>query len=113
MRADLAVFGPVTADSSFWICLLAIGQLFVRCLGNMKAFSTFLSCGLLGAFSLGALLGAPTGDSKGEQFKHDMLPKVGQKITFVGTIALGKFGPYLTSDHSFTLRRRPPIALIL
>jgi hypothetical protein len=41
----------------------------------------------------------PAPDSRWEQFRQTMLPRVGQKITFVGTIVPGKPGVYLTADH--------------
>ena len=54
---------------------------------------------LVGTLSLHALADSPASDSKSVQFKQEMMPKVGQKITFVGTISPGKAGPYLTADH--------------
>jgi len=51
---------------------------------------------LLLTFSLSR---AADADPKHEQFKQEMLPKVGERITFVGSVTPGKFGPYLTSDH--------------
>ena len=54
---------------------------------------------LVGTLSLHALADSPALDSRGEQFKQEMMPKVGQKITFVGIILPGKAGPYLTADR--------------
>ena len=53
---------------------------------------------MLGALSLHALADASTSDPRSDQFRREMLPKVGQKITIVGTIAPGKLGPLLTSQ---------------
>jgi hypothetical protein len=38
-------------------------------------------------------------DPKQEAFRRDMLPKVGQRIAFVGMVTPGKFGPYVTPDN--------------
>src|SRR5260221_11970492 len=54
---------------------------------------------LVGALSLHALADSPTADPRSDQFKREMLTKVGQKITIVGIITPGKLGPYLTADH--------------
>src|SRR5215472_12691512 len=77
--------------ASDWRSLL-IGRL------HDKVCWPFISCGLIGAFAIAALAGAPVADPKIEQFKHDMLPQVGHKITFTGTITSGKFGPYVRPD---------------
>jgi len=66
---------------------------------KIQLFAILFGLVLLGALSPHAFGGSPTSDPRGEQFKREMLPKVGQKITMVGTITPGKFGPYLTSDR--------------
>jgi hypothetical protein len=67
----------------------------------MKIQSTtlLLILSLLTALTSRAADAAANPDPKYEQFKRQMLPKVGQKITFIGTITSGKFGPYVTPDH--------------
>jgi hypothetical protein len=64
-------------------------------LGGRAAF--FAS--LLVAIWLSACAGSPTEDQRGEKFERQMLPKVGRKISMVGTIVAGKFGPLLTADR--------------
>jgi hypothetical protein len=38
-------------------------------------------------------------DPRYEQFMRELLPKIGKKITFVGAVTPGKFGPFLTADR--------------
>ena len=43
-------------------------------------------------------LGGQEPDPRQDQFRRDMLTKVGEKISFIGTVRPGKFGPYVTPD---------------
>ena len=66
---------------------------------NMRTIRSIISFFLLAVSPSWVSGGAPSSDPKYEQFKHDMLPKVGHKIEFVGSVSQGKFGVRVTPDH--------------
>jgi hypothetical protein len=67
----------------------------------LKKLDVWVVCvaALVAAICLSVLAGSPTQDPRGEKFERQMLPKIGRKISMVGTIMPGKFGPLLTADH--------------
>ncbi len=64
-----------------------------------QSITLFVIVSLLIALRPAAADTAANPDPKYEQFKRQMLPKVGHTITFVGTVTPGKFGPYVTPDR--------------
>src|ERR1041385_2656163 len=67
----------------------------------MRKLGVWVPCvaALVAAICLSVRAGSPTEDPRGEKFERKMLPKVGRKISMVGTIMPSKFGPLLTADH--------------
>jgi hypothetical protein len=62
----------------------------------MKMIKAISITALAGALSLLAFAGDSAFGLKFEQFKKEMLPQVGQKITAIGTLKPGKLGWWLS-----------------